>query len=375
MISVLFLTVLMMSGCTAIDASYRDFLENTEKVYPGRTDSMQFKPGLNRAAIRSKMSTDARVVKMRITWGFGNSYETDVLPSDIANHKEVVIPNIEEGIYTFDIRTFDIEGNSSMRSEIVGRVYGDTYVANLNNRIISFMNRNINDELVIRWFSETQDTTLVGTEVRYKNLAGDSTTVFTTQDLDSTLLVGVDPESAVSFRNLYKPTSLAIDTFYAAEVNVQPMDYIQPERELYPRTTWSVIDFSSENNSSNHGANNLIDDNTATFWIARFTNPGTNYPNHFFTIDMMNALQVDGFTFAQKNGDRKIREMEIHISNDNTNWENLGLFGLADIDRDYQYLNLPEQKVFRYFKVVPVSGHDSQQAPGLAEAGTFRHVY
>src|SRR5690606_31271538 len=130
------LVAILLVRCTPIDYHYSDYLDNAEKVYPGRVDSVLFMPGNNRAAIRSLISTDARVVKMEITWGRDGHFETEVSPEDIANFKSVIIPEIEEGIYTFDIRTLDREGNQSMRAEIFGRVYGDSYIANLNNRII-----------------------------------------------------------------------------------------------------------------------------------------------------------------------------------------------------------------------------------------------
>ncbi|QNL50669.1 hypothetical protein H8S90_03455 [Olivibacter sp. SDN3] len=50
------------------------------------------------------------------------------------------------------------------------------------------------------------------------------------------------------------------------------------------------------------------------------------------TVDMGEARDVDGFFFAQKNGDRKIKELEVQVSNDNGSWESIGLFGFANID-------------------------------------------
>ncbi len=77
-------------------------------------------------------------------------------------------------------------------------------------------------------------------------------------------------------------------------------------------------------------------------------------------------------SFHKKAGDRKIKELEIQISNDNSTWESLGVFSLNNIDLLKQYVTLPAQKTCRYFKLVPVSGHDSQKQPGLAEVSAFR---
>ncbi|MGS2740004.1 DUF4998 domain-containing protein [Sinomicrobium sp. M5D2P17] len=370
----LVLATLLLARCTPIDHHYSDYLENSEKAYPGRVDSLLFMPGNNRAGIRSLISTDARVQRMRITWGQDGSFETDILPEDIARYKDVIIPEIDEGVYTFDVRTLDKEGNQSMRAEIFGQVLGEAYIADLNNRIIENITKK-SDSLVVNWFSEsTSDTTLLGTVVSYQTEAGESKEIFAATAVDSTVLLHYKTSSTFSYSTLYKPGSMAIDTFYAASRIIDPADYIAPERTLYPRENWSIAGVSAEETRGDRLAVKVLDGDVGTFWIANWSGdsgPIPSYPDHWLTVDMGEARNVDGFFFAQKNGDRKIREMEIHISDDNESWENLGLFGLADIDREYQYLDIEERKTFRYFKIVPTAGHDSQQQPGLAEAGTY----
>ncbi|MGS2762871.1 DUF4998 domain-containing protein [Sinomicrobium sp. M5D2P9] len=366
------LIILLIARCTPIDHHYSEYLENAEKVYPGRVDSIQFMPGHNRAAIRSLISTDARVVKIKVSWGTDSSFETDITPEDIAGYKQVTIPEIPEGIYTFDIRTLDNEENQSVRAEIFGRVYGEQYSATLNNRIIDNIRKD-GEDLVINWFPESVDTTLVGTVVTYRTSEGNSEDVFT-EMLNQTILPQFESGSAFSFQTLFKPESMAIDTFYAEVRTIDPVDYIAPERTLYSREDWSIAGVSAEETRGDRLAVKVLDGDVGTFWIANWSGdsgPIPTYPDHWLTVDMGEVRDIDGFFFAQKNGDRKIREMEIHISNDNESWENLGLFGLADINREYQYLDLEARKTFRYFKIVPTVGHDSQQQPGLAEAGAY----
>lgn len=145
----------------------------------------------------------------------------------------------------------------------------------------------------------------------------------------------------------------------------------EPIRMVYRTEGWSIDGFSSEEIVNNRLASKLIDNDLSSFWITRYSTSPTNYPDHWITVDMGKTLKVDGFMLAQKNGDRKIRELEILVSNDNETWENLGTFELANVDRVKQYLNLDVRKQFRYFKLVPISGHDSQDQPGLAETATF----
>jgi hypothetical protein len=148
----------------------------------------------------------------------------------------------------------------------------------------------------------------------------------------------------------------------------------EPHRLIYPKTNWSIAGFSSEETNNSRLAIRLIDDAVSTYWITRYSTDPTDYPNHWIAVDMDTTVKVNGFIISQKSGDRKIKELEIHISNDNSNWENLGVFALNNIDLLKQYVTLPAQKQCRYFKLVPVSGHDSQKQPGLAEVSAFRSI-
>ncbi|MGS2762873.1 family 43 glycosylhydrolase [Sinomicrobium sp. M5D2P9] len=143
-------------------------------------------------------------------------------------------------------------------------------------------------------------------------------------------------------------------------------------RYRHLKDNWSIAGFSSEEVNNSRLAIRLIDDEASTYWITRYSSDPTNYPDHWITVDMGEVSTVDGFIIAQKNGDRKVKELEILVGNDNENWESLGFFELNNINLMDQYLDLPQQKQFRYFKIVPREGYDSQPQPGLAEVGTFR---
>lgn len=142
---------------------------------------------------------------------------------------------------------------------------------------------------------------------------------------------------------------------------------------IYPKANWSIAGFSSEENNNSRLAIRLIDNTLSTYWITRYSTDPTDYPNHWITVNMDTTCKIDGFILSQKSGDRKIKELEIQLSNDSTTWENLGVFTLNNIDLLKQYVPLPQRKQGRYFKLVPVSGHDAQKQPGLAEVSVYRY--
>jgi len=146
----------------------------------------------------------------------------------------------------------------------------------------------------------------------------------------------------------------------------------EPIRLVYPKTKWAIAGFSSEENTNSRLATRLIDNSLSTYWITRYSTDATDYPNHWISVDMDTTASVDGFIISQKAGDRKIKELEIQTSTDNKTWERVGVFGLSNQDLLKQYVSLPQSKQCRYFKLIPLSGHDAQKQPGLAEVSAFK---
>lgn len=139
----------------------------------------------------------------------------------------------------------------------------------------------------------------------------------------------------------------------------------------YLKTNWRVTEVSSEDPVNNRSGSKLIDHDITTFWITRYSTNPTNYPDHYATIDMGVKQDVDGFSLVQKTTDRKIKILEILISDNGSNWQSLGEFTLRNKDLTEQLLPLPSRASFRYFKIVPKVGYDSQKQPGLAEVGAY----
>lgn len=144
-------------------------------------------------------------------------------------------------------------------------------------------------------------------------------------------------------------------------------------RHIYKKNNWSIAGFSSEEPNNNRTASAIIDGNVNSIWITRYSSNPTQYPNHWIAVDMGSENTADGLIVYQKDGDRKIKELEVLVGNDNANWESLGTFILNDINLLRQFIDFPQRKQFRYFKLIPKVGYDNQQQPGLAEVSVFRY--
>ncbi len=207
--------LLAFSACLPNDGEYGDYLDKAEAIYPGRPDSVIVMRGYNRAQIDLLMSTDPRVVKVRLYWNSRrDSLDVQVSKDEIAKRKIIDLPFIPEGVYTFELVTFDGTGNRSVVSEITGQILGPNYVKGLTNRVVKSRISVLGSPAIV-WYTESDTTSvMVGTEVAYKKNTGDSMTVFTKRLRDTTVLTNAIPGGKFILRTAYLPKN-GIDTFYA----------------------------------------------------------------------------------------------------------------------------------------------------------------
>ncbi|GGK45980.1 MULTISPECIES: DUF3472 domain-containing protein [Flavobacteriaceae] len=150
-----------------------------------------------------------------------------------------------------------------------------------------------------------------------------------------------------------------------------------PEEPVYTildRSNWSVLSFSSQEDTGGEGttgrAADVLDDDLNTYWHSCWNGCDAAPPHHII-IDMGQSNTVDGFSFSQRQTlSRAVKDIEIQISSDNTNWESLGDFVLQNI-KSKQYIGFSEEKSFRYFKFIVKSAHDGSKNATMAEISTY----
>ncbi len=359
----------LLASCSKMDDTYKEFLKGGEIVYIGKADSAKADPGRNRIQLSWLVLADPKVTGAKIYWN--SRLDSLVIPikktADIDTIR-VMLNGLAEGTYIFEIYTFDDKKNSSMMTEVVGSVYGDLYESALLTRPLTeanFKRGNVN----LRFGATNEQA--VFSEVEFTNDQDEAQKVRVPTDSLTFKLENYKQGSPLRYRTAFIPAPTAIDTFYTAYDTVIPVEGVL-EKVPYSKSAWSIAAFSSEEPNNTRLASKLIDGDINTFWIARYSANPTSYPNHYVTIDMGALRPVDGFSMVQKTGDRKIRKLEIFISDDNNNWQSLGQFELQNVERTEQFFTLSATVTFRYFKIVPISGWDSQAQPGLAEIGAFR---
>lgn len=140
------------------------------------------------------------------------------------------------------------------------------------------------------------------------------------------------------------------------------------------KSGWQIDAFSSEataGEGSNGLANLVMDNDPATYWHSCWSGCNENYDYpHFLTIDMGSMENIEGLAFAQRDGSRKVKDLEILISSDNISWKGLGDFVLAD-HANTQSVALSQSEQCRYIKINMKSAHDGQTFAALAEVWAY----
>ena len=207
--------LLAISSCEKNAGDYDTYLNEAEKVFPGKPKSLTIFQGYNRAHLSALMSPDPRVVKMRIYWNNRrDSIDTDITSADLAKNKLVDLVAIPEGVYTFEAVTFDATERRSVSLTKTGSILGDNYLSTLFNRVLK-AKITVGADKAVSWYSETDTSSaMAGVHVTYPLRTGGKGVVFTNRLRDTTLLKNALLGGSMTIKTAYLPKN-AIDTFYS----------------------------------------------------------------------------------------------------------------------------------------------------------------
>lgn len=172
-------------------------------------DSINAYPGLYRMVLSWEVK-DPAVKKATVYCDNGDSIS---VPYDGSGTMSATFTDLEGGNYSFRIYLYDGQGHASSRAKIVTHVYGDRYIRSLTSRLVQDAIYD-DDSVTIAWKQPGED--MLGTEIRYLNVSGDTVHLVVRPDEDSIVLSQYKPGTYFDYRTMYKPVPAAIDTFYAA---------------------------------------------------------------------------------------------------------------------------------------------------------------
>jgi len=212
-----------ISSCTSMDEGYKDFIKNGEISYTGKIDSLHIYSGKNRVKVEGLIISDPKVSEVRVFWNNRKDSVVELINRTAGIDKlSIIIPNLTENIYNFEVITYDKLGNSSVSVSKVGTTYGMRYEATL---LATIMNRKVVNADVN---GANANLTLDGLNDFTKNSVYTKVTYTATDNLKKEVLV-LPSQTSVSisdyktgsdfdYSTAYKPNSGSIDVFYTPEV-------------------------------------------------------------------------------------------------------------------------------------------------------------
>ncbi|HMI01945.1 MAG TPA: DUF4998 domain-containing protein [Pedobacter sp.] len=347
-----------LAACSKMDSTYVDFIKKGSIVYVGTPDSLKAHSGKNRLKLTWLLS-DPSATRAQIYWN-NKSDSLSVPVSYSPDGVSILLENLNEGSYSFNILMYDKDNNRSITANAIGMVYGDNYIASLLSRPAKSAEFE-NKDVTITW--GPADGTVIGTEISYTDISGNLNTTMAPVTAKKTALKNFDfaGHKAFQYRTMYVPDSLSLDTFYSA---TQTVTATNPATE-HVRSAWTVenVDFDGT-----RVPKNVLDKDSTSIW---HMDKSRLYP-HTITIDMKTENLVNGLVYRQRvplDGAAKL--VEILVSSDNLTWRSLGAYTLENSNLK-QFLELLEPASFRYFKMVIKSDYKNGQFTAIAELGTYK---
>lgn len=345
----IFLALSILNACNKMDTTYKKFVVPGGLTYPAQIAKPLVYAGKNRVKISWLKSSDPNIVKVRIFWNnYADSLEVPV--SQDQDTINVIIDNLAEQIYSFYVRSYDDKGNVSVPTELFGKSFGDQYGENLLSRPINRAVLFDDGKATISWGAANITGGAYASEVVYTNKAGAEVKQLFSVEESSNEITDLKEGSNVRFRTVYLPDSLTIDTFYTA--------FEDFENFYYDKSSWKVIDFSTNHGGSDNSVNNIIDGTYKTRW---HTLVGSRYP-HFVVVDMQRKITITQFSvertdYAIPGGDdRGPDTFQFLVSDDNVVWEDLGVFNFNRLLNGEQFYPISPAAGGRYFKFIALTG-------------------
>jgi hypothetical protein len=213
------LLVIIIGSCSKMDDYKSKYMAGGSIIYTGKMDSVQIFSGNKRVKVTGLFTSDPNIVKYRVFWNSRqDSIEVTVKRTSGVDTAKVIIPNLPEGLMSFEIRTYDALGHSSVPVFATANVYGDLYQSSLVNRGVADASMQANGSALISWADVNADAGVQNMEIKYSdsnNVQHDTLIISATTKLTTTLPI-YKIGSLFNYKTAYLPNPTAIDTFYVA---------------------------------------------------------------------------------------------------------------------------------------------------------------
>lgn len=347
---------------------HEEYIKGGEIIYAPKTDSVLFVAGKGRVMFYFWLYNSPNVKTVNLYWNAGqDSLITPVSPSTGLDSMNVLIPNLPEGSYTFNVKTTDSFGHNSLFVTGFGNSYGDFFQSSISNRRIRDVG--LTDEGgQISWFTSLEG--MVRTEVRYLTNDGDQKIISASSDETIITCPNAKAGSSFEYRSLFIPEEQSIDTF---SVEWTQYDVPFPSIYQYNRNNWSVLEVSDETASDGGGKNTLIDGKLDTWWHSNYSGGNAPLP-HWAIIDMVSSKKICRVDIYRRPGNRDAKTAQLFVGPDSdpdsNKWIKIGE-GIFPSDADNVKIEIPDSQSTLKGRYLKLLLPDSNREPFISIAEIY----
>lgn len=297
-------------SCESFMDIHEEYVKDGEIIYAPKVDSVQFIAGKGRVQFAFWLENAPNVKNVDLYWNSRtDSLSTSVSPTNGLDSFYVVVPDLPEGAYTFEVKTRDNYGHSSLYLTGFGNSYGEFYQSSIVNRRVRSVDL-AESGGVINWFGAIDGMTW--TDIRYTTSDGGTNTVRLDAGASQIVLPNAKAGSSFEFSSSFIPEEFSIDTF---ATDWEQYDGNFPALYKYDRSNWVVLEVSDETASDGGGKNTLLDDNLSSYWHSRWDGGNVPLP-HWAVIDMTSPKRIAKIDTYKRPGNNDARTIEYYVGPD-----------------------------------------------------------
>jgi hypothetical protein len=351
-----FIASVVFVSCTDMMDIHSEFIEEGEITYSVKIDSTLIYPGNNRLRVKGYLKNAAQVKNIAIKWEDADQIER--IENFSYDYKQspdsfIVDLQIAEGQYLLNLISDNALGSFSIPMQSATKVYGDKYKSYLSNREISKATPNLTGGALLTFASPAFNLTDVA--FTYQTTEGTIKSLRIPPSQSELIIQDCDLLVPITYSSGYLPVETAIDTFYCEAQSVS-LEYLTDVIFEFDKSTWDIIDFSSEELAANEGggngpAVNIIDNNNNSYWQSEWAAQTAPIPHHI-TIDMKQEFNVFSIDLYRRASNNHAMGVTFEGSSDGVSWFALGsLEYSSDASIQNEMLELAAGKRMRYVKV------------------------
>ena len=277
------LAYLVSFSCDDMESIHKNYL-NGENIYAGKLDSLKIRPGYNRLELNGLTNFLGNSSNLIVKYeGNEKIFKIDDNLGDITS---VIIDDLEEKTYEFNVRTSDESGNLSVPQTVAGFAVGDIFSSNQDSRRIIDFSSNAEGTFA-NFYGNSDSEHVIFTEINYETESSENFVDTIFYENNSIKLNDFKPLGKMETTSFLESGRNGIDTIKieTLEYTLPNLPYSELSKELI-QIVKMPSDISGEYQNADpknylfDGISDWNGDNSKTF----FSNP-SDIPHHF-TIDL-----------------------------------------------------------------------------------------